>query len=400
MPKLTKLHIFVIVVILAAVGFYAWRTYSLNKHGDGAWPDLDGGVYSQPVKSNGLSYLIPPDEMYDSGLGKDGHPRLIDPEMVDIATADDKIADDLRGIAVSVDGDHRFYPYQIMNWHGVVHDTVGGQELAITYDALTGAAVVYEASVDGQALQFGDSGKVYNNAMLMYADGSETLWNQATGQAVVGEAVGDKLATYPSVVMRWDEWKEEHPDGLCLSTNTGFARDYGRHPYGAYEKTKQVFFPLNHVDDRLSAKEDVYRLELGAEQLVFSTAILGAQTEPNETLGEGEDAIHAVAFMDYDTFTTRVFSRELDGQVLTFVREGKATITDKETGTTWSLDGRALRGELAGQQLELLPSVHLYAFAQLAMYPETQISGYNILHPETEAVEPTEGESIEIDVTE
>jgi hypothetical protein len=400
MPKFNKVQIFIGVAVLAAVGFYAWRTYSINRHGEGQWPDIEGGVYAEAVTFQGLEYLVPPDEVYESGMGQDGHPRLLDPKMVDITTADEKIADDLRGIAVSVNGDHRFYPYQIMNWHEVVHDTVGGKPLLITYSSLTGSAVVYEPEMKGQDRQFGDAGKVYNNATLLYDESSNTLWNQATGQAIVGDDVGQQLSVYPSAVMRWDEWKAEHPSGLCLSTDTGFARDYSRHPYASYDRSPGIFFPLNHTSDKLPIKERVYRVEMGSKDFIFSTNILGAQTEPNETLGEGETAVHVAAFMDYDTFTTRIFNRVVNGQVLTFVRSGKTQITDKETGTTWGLDGRALRGELSGTQLELVPSSLHFAFAQLAMFPDTVISGYAILHPETEAIEPSEGEAIEIDATE
>lgn len=397
MYKFNKLQIFLAVVVVAAVGFYVWRTTSLDGQSQRAWPELDGGVYVDAVKDGGLDYLVPPDQVYDNGQGIDGHPRLIDPKYVDINTADEKIADDLRGIAVEVNGQHRFFPYQIMNWHEVVHTTIADKPLLVTYSALTGSAMVYEPDIFGEPRMFGDSGKIYNNATLLYDESSSTLWNQSTGQAIVGEAIGQQLTIYPSTIMRFDEWKDENPTGLVLSTDTGYARDYGRHPYGAYEKTTQVFYPLNHLDERLSPKEDVYRVEAGDQSFIFSTSILGAQTAPNETVGEGESAVEVVALMDYETFTTRVYNRVVDDRVLTFVREGKTKITDEETDTTWSLTGLGLRGELAGMQLELVPSSHHYAFAQFAMFPNTRISGYEILHPTAESVE---GESIEIDATE
>lgn len=72
---------------------------------------------------------------------------------------------------------------------------------------------------------------------------------------------------------------------------------------------------------------------------------------------------------------TGVFRPEIDGRSLTFVRDGgeSAPIRDRETGSTWSIAGRAIDGELEGSQLE--PVVHgdHFWFAWAAFTPDTEI---------------------------
>ena len=57
----------------------------------------------------------------------------------------------------------------------------------------------------------------------------------------------------------------------------------------------------------------------------------------NRTIAEGEDV-----------GATNVFARELDGQLLTFSREGDLFI-DAETGSSWNIVGQAVAGPLAGE---------------------------------------------------
>ena len=397
MSNAKKFLVFGLVVVVVVLGLFGWRAWKLGKMSTREWPELQGGVYSQPVTKGGVKYLVPPDEIYEDGLGKDGYPRLMDPAMVDVTTADDKMIDDVSGIALDVDGTHAFYSFQILNWHEVVHDEINGKSLLITYSPLTGSAVVYEPTVDGEERRFGDSGKLYNNATLLYDESSNTLWNQTSGQAIAGDDLGKKLTVYPSLVMRWDTWKAAYPNGQALSTDTGFARDYGRHPYGGYETAPGIFFPVNYLVEGLPLKERVYRLDHGEDVGIFVEKYLAFQKGPNLTLGEGEDALHAVAFMDYDTFTTRVFNSTVDGQVLTFIRDGKTGIKDKETGTSWSLEGVATRGALVGKRLTLLPTSRHYAFAHYAMFPDTVMSGQELFETDKKTEGGVEGNVINLD---
>ena len=61
-----------------------------------------------------------------------------------------------------------------------------------------------------------------------------------------------------------------------------------------------------------------------------------------------------------------------DGKVLTFEVRGGAFV-DVETGSEWSLEGRALSGPLAGERLEMIPEAYVsfwFAFSTFFENPE------------------------------
>ncbi len=370
----------VVVAVLVVAALAAWRNLKLKEFFSTQYPELDGGTYDQSLSKDGLSYLVPPSQVYDSGLGANGVPALNDPEYIDVYAADEFLADEIFGLDVEAGGVHYFYPFQIMNWHEVVNDTLNDVPLAITYSTLCGTPIVYERTVAGAEVNFSVSGKIYNSASLLTDGSSETLWNQATGEAIVGLEVGQMLTRYPSVVMPWRVFKDEFENGLVLSNITGYDREYGRHPYGGYETAPFIYFPVNHLNDRQQPKEIVFDVTNGEDHIAYSIKNLGFQTEPNITLGEGKTALNVVAFMDIETKVTRVFNRSLDGQVLSFIRdsENPDQFKDHETGSIWNQEGQAVRGKLRGTQLTQLIAPPAYAFCYSAMYPDAWVSGDEI----------------------
>jgi hypothetical protein len=64
--------------------------------------------------------------------------------------------------------------------------------------------------------------------------------------------------------------------------------------------------------------------------------------------------------------------RELDGRVLDFAARG-GDIVDTQTGSQWSILGRATAGPLAGQSLRPAPGGVHFAFAWLAFNPDSSI---------------------------
>jgi hypothetical protein len=383
--KLKQVAVVLAVVVLGAAAIFAGvRAWRLDRTLLGLnWPELDGGVYAQAVTSGQLQYLVPPDEVYASGLDAESRPSLNEPKYDSVTDADAYLANELEGIAVEVDGDARFYPFQILNWHPVVNDVVNEQPLAITYSVLSGSAVVYEADLNSTVYSFYDSGKVYNNTLLMANDRDNRLWDQTTGQAVVGDAVGDELVVYPAEVTAWQDWKAAHPNGLVLSKDTGFDREYGRHPFASYETSAGIFFPLNHVFPALSAKTLIYRLDYQDQTLAYTARYLPFQTEPNDDLGAGEDVLPVTAFYDGENDQLHVFDRRVDGQTLTFERvKDTQSWRDKETGSIWNFAGIAVSGRHRGQQLKQLTVTRHYAFAYFAMYPKSLISGADLIPAE------------------
>jgi hypothetical protein len=52
---------------------------------------------------------------------------------------------------------------------------------------------------------------------------------------------------------------------------------------------------------------------------------------------------------------------------------GVPRFEDAQTKTTWSIDGIALEGPLAGQRLAQMPALHLYWFSWATFFPGNPI---------------------------
>lgn len=370
--------IFLGAVIIFSVGIWAYHTYVNRQAMNAAWPELDGGVYAAAVTRDGVTSLIPADEIYDGGAGADGIPALTNPQYASVLASDAMIADDLLGIDLELNGEHRFYPVQILNWHQVVNDSWGGREIAVTYCPLCGTGVVYDRQHNTQTLTFSVTGDVYNNNTLLADAETGSLWIQALGLAVQGEAMGAQLAVIPSRMMAWKDWKNAYPTSLVLSTKTGFTRDYTRHPYGNYDTSKGVYFPVNHMDANFTPKWVVYGVHNGTEGIGFSDIVLKGSGLVRESL----DGAPIIAVYDFARAIARVFSTYQPSssatssealqipEALTFSYDfAKKRLTDNETGSVWNAEGLAVSGKMKGVQLAELPTTRGFWFCLSALHP-------------------------------
>ena len=72
-------------------------------------------------------------DIMTGGPPKDGIPSIDDPQFESIAAADQWLADLEPVQVVNLNGDARAYPVQVMVWHELVNDTVGGVPVVITF---------------------------------------------------------------------------------------------------------------------------------------------------------------------------------------------------------------------------------------------------------------------------
>ncbi|MFH1712387.1 MAG: DUF3179 domain-containing protein [Patescibacteria group bacterium] len=373
MKNITKTFaviIFGVAVIAILFGVQSMRNKEVEKELN--LPTLTKGLLDEPEVFEGESYLVPPEQIYDSGTGTEGVPAIDNPKFISVTAADEFLADDLFGIDVEVDGQHRFYSYQILNWHEVVNDEFNGKKIAVTMCAFCRTPIVFEREVDGQVLEFENAGKIYNNNFLIKDRQTESLWWQLKGLAISGELIETELNVYPSIAMKWKDWKKAYPNGEVLSTETGYVRDYTRHPFGTYDESKMIYFPLNHVEEaRLQPKWIVQGLANDNEQIAFADIIMKGVGAANEELG----GMNLAALWDFDMEITRVFKAELGSAVvaLNYSFEDDE-YTDEETGSVWNAQGYAVSGKRSGAQLEQIDTIESFWFCWAAGYPQTMVS--------------------------
>ena len=72
-------------------------------------------------------------EFIGGGPPKDGIPAIDRPSFVSVQEADQWLEDPEPVQVVDIDGDVRAYPLQILIWHELVNDVVGGEPVVVTY---------------------------------------------------------------------------------------------------------------------------------------------------------------------------------------------------------------------------------------------------------------------------
>ena len=230
--------------------------------------------------------------------------------------------------------------------------------------------------------------------MVIYDRETESLWQQFTGEALVGELVGTTLQTVPAQIVSFAQARADAPDALVLSRDTGHRRDYGRNPYVGYDDaSKPPLLYSGREAERVGFRpmDRIVAVEVPTAEGAAFRAYLADATRAagvvNDTLGGVPLAVFhtdgaATALGDAaiaesrEVGTTGAFGRRLrhDGTAyeLTFrLRDG--VVYDAETGSAWSPTGEATGGPLAGARLAPLQSHDTFAFAWLAFRPETTV---------------------------
>jgi hypothetical protein len=119
-------------------------------------------------------------------------------------------------MVVVVETDARAYPLSILTRHEIVNDVVGGVPLAVTYCPVCTTGLALERRVDDAVLEFGTSGLLRNDDLVMYDRSSESLWQQIGGRAIVGTMVGARLTARPVSFIPWGAFRDRYPEGLVL----------------------------------------------------------------------------------------------------------------------------------------------------------------------------------------
>ncbi|MEM8619683.1 MAG: DUF3179 domain-containing protein [Actinomycetota bacterium] len=324
------------------------------------------------------------------GPPPDGIPSIDDPvfQTADSAT---HLAPEAPVLALEIDGDARAYPLEVMVWHEIVNDTVGGVPVAVAYCPLCNSVTVHDRRVEGRVLDFGVSGLLYNSSLVMYDRQTETLWSHFAGRPLYGELGSAELVDYPATIVGFEEWRAANPDGLVLTRETGESRQYGVNPYPGYDDVNSdPFLFEGEVDGRYTAMTRMVGVESadGEDALAFPLLELQESGVSTGSLG-GDDVVAfwvpgAASALDtfdvadgVDVGATGVFVPEVDGQQLTFSIDpaDPTVILDAETGSTWNVFGEATGGELVGARLEQIVHIDTFWFAWNAFHPASAVAG-------------------------
>ena len=212
------------VAILAAAATYAspdeWRA---------EWPRTD-------FSRSSVDFA----EILSGGPPKDGIPAIDDPKMIPVSS-ETRLSNNEPVLVLELQGQTaRAWPIRYLTWHEIVNDEVGGVPVAVTFCPLCNAAMIFDRRLGGQVLSFGVSGKLRHSDLIMYDRQTESWWQQALGEGVVGNMTGKTLTQLPGWMESWGAFRARNPDGLVMDQPDS-PRSYGRNPYVGYDSTAQPF---------------------------------------------------------------------------------------------------------------------------------------------------------------
>lgn len=297
-----KILIAALVLIVIGVGLFLWQ----------------GKNQVTTTIPTGIRSKIDSSKILSGGPGKDGIPSIDNPKFWNVEEASSFLEDDDVVLGLFYEAETRAYPLRILNWHEIVNDWVNGKPVLITYCPLCYTGIAFKREINGVPAEFGVSGKLYNNNLLMYNRPNdkireESLWSQQLGEAVTGSLTGTKLEQIVADTVRWDNWRTKHPDTKVLSNDTGTFRNYDVNPYGDYEfDNGQIIFPTTSSDNRLPAKAKIYGVEIDGKFKAY----------PQDKLGKGTNI--------EDHFAGRTIRISVD-------EIGKVRMTDNDKEITWQI---------------------------------------------------------------
>jgi len=296
-------------------------------------------------------------------IPRDAIPSVDDPEFgAEYPGGDDDLV-----VAVEGTDRARAYPTRYLQFHEVVNDVVAGEPVAVTWCPLCGCAVIYERRQGGRTLEFGVSGKLADDDLVLYDRETGSEWKQSSGECIGGDFAGETLSVRPASVLSWRRFRSAYPDGVVLRRPGGRSEaasdgdapapiDYGESPYRDYFESDGFGLAAHRGDgsrewdgEDLDPKAVVLGVEVGDEALGFPLPrVRDAGGVARATVGDRDVVVFATADDGIHGYVDPGWEFELTADGVT----GDGTTWDPATGE--SADRRAL---------ERVPARRLFAFA-------------------------------------
>ncbi len=330
------------------------------------------------IEPPNLDCSIPTTEIF-SAASRDAIPAITLPEVVG-ANASFMEPDD-RVLGVVVNGEARAYPFGILWWHEVVNDTLGGENILVTYCPLTGSGLAFDPLVGGQLRNFAVSGLLWQTNLIMIDLENESLWNQMLLGSQCGIDRGTAFNRFPIVETDWATWIQDYPGTTVMTPNTGVQgqRPYFSYPYFDYAEPSNDFVdflvPGTTWSRELKTKELVLGVFDGSTATAYPLEAFAAQGNA-VVVNDVVSSTPIVVTYRSEGNVAIAFERVVNDQTLTFdvTNEAPFRMVDTETSTAWNSRGEGVAGTLSGQQLAPVEDAFVaFWFAWSLYYPSIEV---------------------------
>ena len=148
----------------------------------------------------------------------------------------------------------------------------------------------------------------------MYDRATESLWNQFTGEPVIGPLAdsGIVLPFFPSELTTWQEWVARHPDTTVISPDTGLYSPAFYTPesdpssiYYNFRKSPKAMFPVWNREDALALKQVVLGVGVDGAYKAYPVDRTQAERVINDAVG----AVNVVVLGSAESEAARAYER-------------------------------------------------------------------------------------------
>jgi hypothetical protein len=257
---------------------------------------------------------------------------------------DTRISPNQLVIGVTLNGESKAYPIEIIGYHHQIRDTVGDQPVMVTYCTVCRTGRVYKPIVNGKEETFRLVGMDHFNAMFE-DETTGSWWRQANGEVVAGALKGTRLEEVFSQQATLRSWLDAHPFSKVLAADTTFNEEYeGLEDFdeGRTEGPLQKRDSLSWND-----KSWVVGVKLNNSARAYDWNELLLDKVVNDTLA-GQNILVAI---ENDSTTFHVWKSD----TLTFSADSGG-LTDDNTHSFWNWKGEAVSGVLTGAKLQAVQS--------------------------------------------
>jgi hypothetical protein len=269
---------------------------------------------------------------------------------------DDRVLSWIRG---KYDGGAIPYRWFLVPYR-VISDTYG----VFVYDADADFVRGYPASLDYRF-------HGWRNGIMVMRHKDGTLFDCLTGLAFDGPRKGQQLTPIPTIETNWGPWLKASPGTVAYAMVPRFQPQPV--PTSLLPESRKT---RPKPDSRLDAEERVFGLALEGAAVAWPLKSFGSSHNLRETTLAGQQA---VILWDGQTKTAAAYLPEMEGSnsgSLTLALDAsnsESPWVDKETGSRWSITGRAVSGSRKGQALRWLPGVMVKWYAWVSDYPKTAL---------------------------
>lgn len=284
------------------------------------------------------------------------------------AVADNKMDSTKLVIGVTINGQSKAYPIEIIGYHHQVQDTISGEPVMVTYCTVCRTGRVYSPFVDGKFEKFRLVGMDHFNAMFEDAT-TKSWWRQVSGVAIAGPLKGAALKEIASEQMRLGTWITKYPNTTILQSDPVFAKHY--------EGLKG--FDDGTIESSLEKRDSgswqfkswVIGIQKGGHAKAYDWNELLKRKVINDTFQN----MPVVLVVETDNSSFHVWNRKVNDKVFQFEwywdNGEQKFMRDTLTYSIWNMNGECIDGALKGNKLSVVQSYQEFWHSWQSFNPTT-----------------------------